>query len=404
MKKVLSLSMLFLLLFSLCVPVSSITIKEPQLEINAKSAVLIDANTGTVLYSLNKDTPLPPASVTKIMTLLLVFETIENGNLKYDDVLTVSEYAASMGGSQVFLEPGETMEVEELLKCVIIASANDAALTLAEHIAGSEEAFVDMMNKRAYELKMKNTHFENVTGLDDDVTDHLTTAYDIALMSRELIKHKKVSEYATIWMDTIRDGEFGLTNTNRLVRFYKGITGLKTGSTSKAGFCVSATAKRDGLELIAVIMGAESSNIRNACATKLLDYGFANYSIYQNTGADLGTIKVLGGTKDNVAIKFDSYNSLENKGNENKITYETNINENIEAPVKKGDVVGEVKYILNGEIIGKSDIYCIENIDKISFWEFFIRILENFILKWYFFNKKVLKFSDRCCIILNIII
>lgn len=381
MKKVLSLSMLFLLLFSLCVPVSSITIKEPQLEINAKSAVLIDANTGTVLYSLNKDTPLPPASVTKIMTLLLVFETIENGNLKYDDVLTVSEYAASMGGSQVFLEPGETMEVEELLKCVIIASANDAALTLAEHIAGSEEAFVDMMNKRAYELKMKNTHFENVTGLDDDVTDHLTTAYDIALMSRELIKHKKVSEYATIWMDTIRDGEFGLTNTNRLVRFYKGITGLKTGSTSKAGFCVSATAKRDGLELIAVIMGAESSNIRNACATKLLDYGFANYSIYQNTGADLGTIKVLGGTKDNVAIKFDSYNSLENKGNENKITYETNINENIEAPVKKGDVVGEVKYILNGEIIGKSDIYCIENIDKISFWEFFIRILENFILK-----------------------
>ena len=273
------------------------------------------------------------------------------------------------------------MEVEELLKCVIIASANDAALTLAEHIAGSEEAFVDMMNKRAYELKMKNTHFENVTGLDDDVTNHLTTAYDIALMSRELIKHQKVSEYATIWMDTIRDGEFGLTNTNRLVRFYKGITGLKTGSTSKAGFCVSATAKRDGLELIAVIMGAESSDIRNACATKLLDYGFANYSIYQNEGANLGTIKVLGGTKDNVAIKFDSYNSLENKGNENKITYETNINENIEAPVKKGDVVGEVKYILNGEIIGKSDIYCIENIDKITFWEFFIRILENFILK-----------------------
>ena len=388
MKKVLSLSMLFLLLFSLCVPVSSITIKEPQLEINAKSAVLIDANTGTVLYSLNKDTPLPPASVTKIMTLLLVFEAIEHENLKYDDTLTVSEHAASMGGSQVFLEPGEVMEVEELLKCVIIASANDAALTLAEHIAGSEEAFVDMMNKRAYELKMKNTHFENVTGLDDDVTDHLTTAYDIALMSRELIKHKKVSEYATIWIDTIRDGEFGLTNTNRLVRFYKGITGLKTGSTSKAGFCVSATAKRDGLELIAVIMGAESSDIRNACATKLLDYGFANYSIYQNEGANLGTIKVLGGTKDNVAIKFDSYNSLENKGNKNKITYETNINENIEAPVKKGDVVGEIKYMLNGEIIGKSEIYCIENINKISFWEFFIRILENFILKWYFFNKK----------------
>lgn len=379
--RILSGIIMLMLVIMMCIPTSGIQIKEPQLEINAKSAVLIDANTGTVLYSLNKDTPLAPASVTKIMTLLLVFEAIEEGRLKYEDVLTVSENAASMGGSQVFLEPGETMQVEELLKCVIIASANDAALTLAEHTAGSEEAFVDLMNKRASELGMKNTHFENVTGLDDDVTNHLTTAYDIALMSRELIKYEKVSKYATIWMDTIRNGEFGLTNTNRLVRFYNGITGLKTGSTSKAGFCVSATAKRDGLELIAVIMGAESSDVRNSCATKLLDYGFANYSVYQNEGKDLGTIKVLGGSKDYVSIKFDDYNTLENKGNEDKITYEIVIDENAVAPIKKGDVVGKVNYFFNREIIGSSDIYCTETIDKISFWQYFLKVLYSFILK-----------------------
>lgn len=380
MKKISFILIAFIVIFSLCTPVFSVQIQEPHLEINAKSAILMDANTGTVLYSLNKDTPLPPASVTKIMTLLLVFEAIEKGNLKYDDVLTVSEHASSMGGSQVYLEPGETMAVEELLKCVIIASANDAALTLAEHVAGSEEAFVVMMNKRANELGMKNTYFENVTGLDDNVVNHLTTSYDIALMSRELIKHKKVSEYATIWMDTIRNGEFGLTNTNRLVRFYKGITGLKTGSTSKAGFCVSVTAKRDGLELIAVIMGAESSDIRNAYATKLLDYGFANYSIFKNVGTEIGEIKVLKGKKDSVKIKFDTYISLENKGNENKIAYETTINESVTAPIKKGDVVGIINYKLNEEIIGKSDIYCIENIEKLSFWEYVFKILNNFIL------------------------
>ena len=380
MKKVSKLFLVVILVYSLSVPVFSISVKHPDLEIDAKSAVLLDANTGTVLYSLNKDMILPPASVTKVMTLLLTFEAIEKGNLKYDDILTVSEYAASMGGSQVYLAPGEAMSVDELLKCVIIASANDAALTLAEHIAGNEAEFVEMMNEKAKELKMKNTHFENVTGLDDDAINHLTTAYDIAIMSRELIKYKKVSQYATIWTDTIRNGEFGLTNTNRLVRFYKGITGLKTGSTSKAGFCVSATAKRGELELIAVIMGAESSDKRNACATKLLDYGFANYSIYQNIGKELGEIKVLCGKKDKVSIKFDTFTSLENKENINKISYETTINENVVAPIKKGDIVGSVNYKLNGEIIGKSDIYCTENIEKISFWEYVMKILNNFIL------------------------
>ena len=252
------------------------------LEVEAKSAVLMEVSTGKVLFEQNGQQPLAPASVTKVMTLLLIFEAIDKGIINYTDKLTVSENASSMGGSQIFLEPGEQMSVEDLLKSVIIASANDAAVTLAEHVGGSEEEFVRMMNKRASELNLTNTNFENVTGLDDTTINHLTCAKDIALMSRELIKYPKVSQYATIWMDTVRNGEFGLTNTNRLIRYYRGITGLKTGYTSGAGYCVSATARRGDLELIAVIMGAESSEIRNSCATKLLDYGFATYSIYQN--------------------------------------------------------------------------------------------------------------------------
>lgn len=378
MKRICSIFFPIILSILMIIPVFSLEIKEPNFNLEAKSAVLMDAKTGTVLYSLNKDTMLPPASVTKIMTLLLIFEAIDEGKLNYNDKLTVSENASSMGGSQVYLEPGEVMCVDELLKCVIIASANDAALTLAEHVGGSEENFVYMMNERAKELEMKNTHFENVTGLDDDVINHLTTAYDIALMSRELIKHKKVSEYATTWMDTIRDGEFGLTNTNRLVRYYQGITGLKTGSTSKAGFCVSATAKRDGMELIAVIMGAESSDIRNSCATKLLDYGFANYSIYEDNTTDHGTIKVLGGIKNQANLNSDTYATLVPKGLNKKINKEIEILENIKAPIKKGDILGKVKYISGGEIIGENNIYCFENIEKITFWEYFIRMLKNF--------------------------
>ena len=378
MKRICSMFFLIILSVSMIIPVFGMEIKEPNLDLNVKSAVLMEAKTGTVLYSLNKDTMLPPASVTKIMTLLLVFEAIEEGKLSYDDKLTVSENASSMGGSQVYLEPGEVMCVEELLKCVIIASANDAALTLAEHVGGSEDNFVYMMNERAKELGMKNTHFENVTGLDDEVINHLTTAYDIALMSRELIKHKKVSEYATIWMDTIRDGEFGLTNTNRLVRYYQGITGLKTGSTSKAGFCVSATAKRDGMELIAVIMGAESSDIRNSCATKLLDYGFANYSIYEDNNTDYGSVKVLGGVKNQANLNSEAYTVLVPKGANKKINKEIEILESINAPIKKGDIIGKVKYISGGEMIGENNIYCSENIEKITFWEYFIRMLKNF--------------------------
>lgn len=358
-----------------------IEIKSPNIEINAKSAVLMDANTGTLLYALNENDRLAPASVTKIMTLLLVFEAIDDKALKYDDILTVSENAASMGGSQIYLEPGESMSVDDLLKSVIVASANDAALTLAENVAGSEDAFVEMMNKRAAELGMKNTHFENVTGLDDDVTDHLTTAYDIAIMSRELLKHQKITEYSTIWMDSVRDGKFGLTNTNRLIRFYKGATGLKTGSTSKAGFCVSASAKRDGLHLIAVIMGAETSDLRNASAAKLLDFGFANYSIFSKDKEDMGKIPVVAGKSDFVKAEAEPFEILVNKGAQNKVQKEILMPENVSAPVNKGDVAGKIIYSIENEKIGESNIYFTEKIDKIDFLTYLKRVIECFLLK-----------------------
>lgn len=378
-----ALSIFFALVFCVFASISvfSLDIKKPELELNAKSALLMDANTGTVLYAYNEHDRLAPASVTKIMTLLLVFEAIDKGSLKYDDVLSVSENAASMGGSQIYLEPGETMSIEDLLKSVIIASANDAALTLAENVAGSEDAFVDMMNQRAKELGMQDTHFENVTGLDDDVKDHLTSAYDIALMSRELLKHEKVMDYTTIWMDTVRNGEFGLTNTNRLIRFYKGATGLKTGSTSKAGFCVSASAKRDGLHLIAVIMGAETSDLRNASASKLLDFGFANYAAYSQEQKDCGNVYVLGGKKDFTGTYLVPFEALVNKGNESKVTVEINIPEKISAPIKKGDRIGKATYKIGDEIIGESNVCCTENIDKIDFWSYVKRVFENFLLK-----------------------
>lgn len=355
---------------------SALEIKDTNFDLDVKSAVLMDANTGTILYSYNEEESLAPASVTKIMTLLLVFEAIEKGSIKYEDRLTVSENAASMGGSQIFLEPGEEMTVDDLLKSVIVASANDAALTLAENVGGSEEAFVEMMNKRAEELNMKNTHFENVTGLDDDVISHLTSAKDIAIMSKELLKYEKVSKYATIWMDTIRNGEFGLTNTNRLIRFYKGITGLKTGYTSEAGYCVSASAKRDGLHLIAVIMGAESSVARNNAATKLLDYGFAKYSEYSNS-EKLGKIKVYGGTKDSIEIKFNEYKTLLNKGDNNKIEKEIVLEEFISAPIKKNEEIGKIIYKIDGEIIGESLIISQETVNRITFIEYLLKILKN---------------------------
>ena len=376
-KRIVSLIFSFVFILGVTVNlISAANIKETNFDLDVKSAILIEANTGTVLYRQNETERLAPASVTKIMTLLLVFESIEKGMLKYDDILTVSENAASMGGSQVFLEPGEKMCVTDLLKSVIIASANDAALTLAEHVGGSEETFVNMMNCRAKELGMDFTNFENVTGLDDDVANHLTCAKDIALMSKELLKHEKVSEYATIWMDTIRNGEFGLTNTNKLVRYYNGITGLKTGFTNVAGYCISASAKRGNLHLIAVIMGAETSQIRNSAASKLLDFGFANYSLYSSEESSK-TIDVYGGLKNETTVKFENFEVLLNKGADSKVEKVIEISDYLVAPIKKNEKIGKVIYKVGDEIIGQSDIICTETIDKMSFFQYFVKVIKN---------------------------
>ena len=338
-----------------------------NLSLNCKPAILMEASTGEVLYEQNADEALPPASVTKIMTLLLVMEAIEAGKIKYTDTVRASANACSMGGSQIYLEENEEMSVEDMIKSVVIASANDAAVALAEHIAGTEEAFVERMNQRAVELGMKNTFFENTNGLDDTVERHLTSARDIAIMSRELIKYPKITEYSSIWMDSIRNGEFGLTNTNRLIRFYKGATGLKTGSTSKAGFCISATAERDGMTLICVIMGSPTRDIRNDAAVSLLDYGFANYTIYKKTGEVLSDIPLLRGMAPRVDAEYGDFSYVAPKNELSSITIAVFMPEKLEAPVKKGDVVGQVIFKISDREIGRSDIIVKNTVERLSF-------------------------------------
>lgn len=352
-----------------------------EMKFDCTSAILMDADTGTVLFEQNPDAPLPPASVTKIMTLLLVMEEIEKGNLKYTDMVVTSANAAAMGGSQVYLEEGESMTAEDMIKSVVVSSANDAAVALAEHIAGSESAFVMRMNERARELGMENTSFENTNGLDDTATYHVTSARDIAIMSRELLKHTDILKYSSIWMDTIRNGQFGLTNTNRLIRFYKGATGLKTGSTSKAKFCVSATAMRDGMHLICVIMAAPSSDTRNAIATQLLNWGFANYGIYKNEGSATEPIDVVGGVLDKCNIKCEGFSAVLKKGDNAKVEMRYVLPKNVSAPIKAGDEIGFIEYTCNGQIIGKSRIISSQDVEKISFWEIFERMLSKFLLK-----------------------
>ena len=346
-----------------------------EMKLDCRSAILMEASTGEVLYEMNADEALPPASVTKVMTLLLVMEAIADGRLSLGDTVSASEHACSMGGSQIYLEPGEQMSVEDLLKSVVIASANDAALALAEHIAGSEESFVAMMNKRAAELGMTSTRFENTNGLDDTVTEHVTSARDIAIMSRELIKHEKITEYSSIWMDTIRGGEFGLTNTNRLIRFYKGATGLKTGSTSKAKFCITATAERDGMTLIAVIMAAPTRDIRNAAAASLLDFGFANYALYKSRGGAVSDISVIGGVKRELAAEYGEFSCVlkksEIKGVQQSLEYE----KSVAAPIRSGDKLGRAVYKIGEREIGSVELLAAESVEKISFWGVFLRML-----------------------------
>ncbi len=351
------------------------------LEIKAKSAILIEVNTGEILYEMNADEQMPPASITKIMSLLLIMEAIDRGDMSLEDVISASEHACSMGGSQIWLEPGETMTVDDLLKAAVIASANDATVALGEQIAGSEEGFVSMMNARADALGMTNTHFVNATGLDAE--GHVSTAHDVAIMSAELIKHDLIKNYSTVWMDTLRDGESELVNTNKLVRFYEGTTGLKTGTTSGAGYCLSATAERNGLELAAVIMSGDTSADRFNGAKKLLDYGFANYA-YTDIPPELGdlvSLAVKGGTEPTVALEAkDNFGMLLKKSDAASITQKVNLNENAAAPVKKGDVLGTIDFYSGDNQIGSVNVTAAQSIDKMTFFTAFLWILNGLLL------------------------
>ena len=379
MKKLIACFLIATFFLSFCVlPIAAEEAgSQTNLHLNATSAVLMEASTGTVLYEQNADEQLPPASITKIMTLLLVMEALEEEKIALNETVTASERAASMGGSQIFLKVGEQMSVEDLLKSVVIASANDAAAALAEHLCGTIESFVEEMNVRATALGMQNTHFENTNGLDDTTVNHYTSAKDVAIMSRELIKHDLILQYSSTWMDSVRDGAFGLTNTNRLVRFYPGATGLKTGSTSKAKFCISATAKRDDMHLIAVIMGSPTRDVRNEEAKKLLDYGFANYAVYTDEANDIADLPVLGGVRDVCRVRSEGVTLLVKKSERAKIEKRVLLPEEIVAPVKKGEPIGKIGYYVGETLIGETRICVTEEIEKMSFWVLFSRILKN---------------------------
>ena len=351
-----------------------------EMDVNAKSALLMDAATGTVLFEKNAHEALAPASVTKIMTMLLIMEAIDSGSIGYDDMVTASESAAAKGGSQGYLKAGEQMAVSEMLKSIAVSSANDCACAMAEHLSGSEGAFVDRMNERARELGMEDTHFVNCTGLDDspEAAQHRTSAYDIALMSRELLtRHPDIKKYTTIWMDTIRNGAFGLSNTNKLIRFYPGATGLKTGFTSGAGYCLSATAQREGMELIAVTMGCESAKIRNAACKQLLDYGFANFALVSPDLEDVPSIPVVLGKEKDVSLELSGARQLLiPKAKKAGITQSVSLEESVNAPVEKGAVLGTLTVKSGGETLLEIPLSAAKAVEKLTFGDVFLMVLK----------------------------
>ena len=368
-------TLFFVLALSLTLAAIPVSAADPG--VKCRSALLTEASTGEILFEKNADERLPIASVTKIMTLLLTVEAIDGGILNRDDVVTVSEYAASMGGSQAYMEPGEKLTLHEMLKAVAVASANDGAVALAEHIAGSESAFVDKMNERARELGMKNTLFCNPTGLDDDC-DPYSCARDVALMSRELLSHETILEYTTIWTDSIRGGAFGLANTNKLVRFYSGANGLKTGSTSKAKFCVSAAAKRDGMQLIAVVLGGETSAERFEDAKTLLNFGFAGYAVYDPPEPEQKEVKVWGGKTGSVVPVCPTPSLLIEKAQKNSVSSRVEIADELFAPVAKGQVIGKIVYEAGGKIVRELSVTAEDGVEKADakfiFGELFRRV------------------------------
>ena len=339
-------------------------------EVSAPSCLLMDRATGTVLYEKNADERLSPASVTKVMTLLLVMEAVDRGELSWDQTLTASETAAAKGGSQVYLEPGEQMPLREMVKCVTVASANDCACALAEAVAGSEAGFVERMNRRAAELGMSGTHFANCTGLDDEAGPevHYTTARDIAIMSRALLGHDAIRQYTTIWMDTIRDGTFGLTNTNKLIRFYPDATGLKTGFTSGAGYCMAASAEREGMELIAAVMHCDSSSDRFSSAKALLEYGFANYALRDPAAvAELPELPVTMGTRETVPLTLgDSSPLLMARSDAAVLEAEPELPESLPAPVAAGQQVGLLRLKAGGRILAELPVTVAEDVERLK--------------------------------------
>lgn len=378
MKKLLCAALCIVMLTS---PVYAInTLTDDDIGISAPSAILMEKVTGEVIYDKNSHERLPPASVTKVMTMLLIVEAVERGDISLDDTVIASERAASFGGSCVFLEEGEKMSVAEMLKCICVVSANDCAVAMAEHLCGSEQAFVARMNDRARELGLKDTNFKNCTGLFED-DEHYTSAYDIAVMSRELIRHDMIKDYTTIWMDTIRGGEFGLSNTNKLVYYYDGCTGLKTGFTEKAMYCLSATAEREGVEYIAVIMHADTIDKRNNDAKVLLSYGFANYRLMPLRSPDvLPPVRVTLGSADSVQPVYDGAEAaLVPKNGIGEVSYEIELPDTITAPVEKGQQIGTLRVVSGGKELYSVKLLADSSVARASFGRTLLELVKSYV-------------------------
>ena len=374
MKRVLMMVTVLITLIVLPFPVQA-----ANLTVAGKSSLLMDVATGTVLQEHNAHEKLAPASVTKVMTMLLIMEAVDSGKIAMTDTVTASETAAAKGGSQIYLKAGETMSVSDMLKSIAVSSANDCACAMAEHIAGSEDAFVDQMNQKAMELGMLDTHFVNCTGLDDgeNAAQHRTSAHDIALMSRELLKnHPDIKKFTTIWMDTVRNGTFGLSNTNKLVRFYQGATGLKTGFTSGAGYCLSATAQREGMELIAVVMGADTSANRNAACKQLLDYGFANYAVIAPELPESEPVPVKLGKQDTVeAVLGETGEILLDKAQKSAVSMALSVEESVAAPVSQGQRLGTLTVKAGEQVLKEIPLVAARGVERLTFGDLFGKVL-----------------------------
>lgn len=379
MKKILAMLLCFVISFQIPIAVYAKSDDDKDKKISAKAVCLMALDSGEVLYKENEYEELSPASVTKIMSILLVLEALDSGKIKLSDKVTASKEAVAMGGSQIWLEVGEVMTVEELLKAVIIASANDACTALGEYVAGSDVAFVKMMNDKAKSLGLKHTNFENCTGLDDTVKAHYSCAYDLAVISREVMKHSLIKKYSTIWLDSLRNGKTELNNTNKLVKSYSGITGLKTGTTSNAGFCISATASRDGLNLVAVVLGSDTSEHRFDTAAYLLDTGFANYSCVKAKidSKKIKSVKIKNGKEKSIKPYYNAeLKMIVSKGN-NNLSYKYKVKKEVSAPIKKGDNLGKIDVISNGNKIKSIDLYANKDVEIVDFKYIFLNIFKH---------------------------